>query len=201
MSDLSSSARGFLWQADLMTPIKLLVTALALTVCALLVAAQAQSKKLVQFTVTDPMNRFVTGLDQKTFEVVENGVRRPITGFWDVDSPMALAIVSDSPLAEASNFNRANDELIQARSVADALRQFSVAKNARKIMVVSTAFDTQALPEGIQVIKVNPNILIKAVVEAHNQYVLEFESGSTSASVEVVLQQPQGLPPLRAHVN
>jgi hypothetical protein len=68
---------------------------------------------------------------------------------------MALAIVSESPLAPASNFNRAGDELIQARSVADALRQLSVAKNARKIMVVSTAFDTQAVPEGIQVVKRN----------------------------------------------
>jgi hypothetical protein len=190
-----------LWQADLMMPRKLLFTALALTACALPVAAQVPSKRLVQFTVTDPLNRFVTGLDQKTFEVVENGAPRPITGFWGADSPMALAIVSESPLAEASKFNRADDELIQARSVADALRQLSVAKNARKIMVVSTAFDTQAVPGGIQVMKFNPNILIKAVVEAHNQYVLQFESGNTSAAVEVVLQQPQGLPPLRVHVN
>jgi hypothetical protein len=180
-----------------MMPSKLLFTALALTVCTVPVAAQTPSQRLVQFTVTDPLNRFVTGLDQKTFEVVENGAPRPITGFWGVDSPMALAIVSESPLAEASNFNRADDELIQARSVADALRQLSVAKNARKIMIVSTAFDTQAVPEAIQVMKLNPNILIKAVVEVHNQYVLQFESGKTSAAVEVVLQQPQGLPPLK----
>jgi hypothetical protein len=66
-----------------------------------------------------------------------------------------LAIVSESMLAEASNFNRPDDGLIQARSVADALRQLSVARNARKIMVVSTAFDTQSVPEGIQVMKVN----------------------------------------------
>jgi hypothetical protein len=184
-----------------MTPSRLLFTALALTVCALPVAAQVPSKRLVHFSVTDPLNRFVTGLDQKIFEVVENGGRRPVTGFWDVDSPVALAIVSESPLAEASNFNRADDELIQARSVADALRQLSVAKNARKIMVVSTAFNTQGVPEGIQVMKVNPDILIKAVVDAHNQYWLQFESGNTSAGVEVVLQQPQGLPPLRVHVD
>jgi len=114
---------------------------------------------------------------------------------------MALAIVSESPLTEAINFNRAGDELIQARSVADALRQFSVAKNARKIMVVSSAFDTQAVPEGIQVMKLNPNILMKGVVEAHNQYLLQFESGNTSAAVEVVLQQPRGFPPLRVHVD
>jgi hypothetical protein len=184
-----------------MTPGKLLFTALALTVCALPDAAQAPSDRMVQFTVTDPLNRFVTGLDRKIFEVIENGVRRPITGFEGVDSPMAVAIVSDSPLAEASNLNRADDELIQARSVADALRQLSVAKNARKVMVVSNAFDTQAVPPGIQVMKLNPDLLIKGVVEAHNQYLLRFESGNTSAAVEVVLQQPRGFPPLIVHVN
>lgn len=190
-----------MWNAGLMTPRRLLFMALALTVCALPVAAQAPSKRLVHFSVTDRLNCFVTGLDQKIFEVLENGVHRPVTGFWDGDSPVALAIVSESPLAEAINFNRADDELIQTRSVADALRQLSVAKNARKIMVVSTAFDTQAVPGGIQVMKVNPDILIKAVVDAHNQYWLQFESGSTSADIEVVVQQPQGLPPLRVHVD
>src|SRR5947209_2024721 len=182
-----------------MTTSRLPFTALALTVCTLPVAAQVSSRGLVHFTVTDRLNRFVTGLDQKIFEVVENGGRRRVIGFWDGDSPVSLAIVSDSPLSEASNFSRADDELIQARSVADALRQLSVAKNARKIMVVSTAFNTQAVPEGIQVMKVTPDILIKAVVDAHNQYWLQFESGNTSAGVEVVLQQPQGLPPLRVH--
>jgi hypothetical protein len=158
-------------------------------------------KRLVHFTVTDPLNRFVTGLDQKILEVVENGVRRTTTGFWDVDFPVALAIVSESTLAEASNFNRADDELIQARSVADALQQLSVAKNARKIMVVSTTFDTQAVPEGIQVMKVDPSILIKAAVDVHNQYWLQFESVNTPSGVEVVLQPPQGLPLLKVHVD
>ena len=173
---------------------------IVLNICALPLSAQLQSKRLVHVTVTDPLNRFVTGIEQERFQIVENGVHRPITDFSDVGSPISLAIVSETPVAVSSS-DRPNDELIQTRSVSDALRQLSASKNSRKALIVTTGADTHAIPESIQVVQTNPDNLSKWVVELRNQYLLQFESSNTSAKVEVVLQQPRGLPPLRTHLN
>jgi len=173
---------------------------IVLNICALPLSAQLQSKRLVHVTVTDPLNRFVTGIEQERFQIIENGVHRPITDFSDVGSPISLAIVSETPVAVSSS-DRPNDELIQTRSVSDALRQLSASKHSREALIVTTGADTHAIPESIQVVQTNPDNLSNWVVELRNQYLLQFESSNTSAKVEVVLQQPRGLPPLRPHLN
>ena len=161
--------------------------------------AQAQSMRVVHVTVTDPLNRFVTGLEQEQFQIVEKGVRRPITGFSDVNSPMTVAIVSETPLP-VNGSARSTDELIQAPSVSAALRQLLASKNARKALVVTTGGDTRGIPGNIQVVQTNPDIAFKWVVELRNQYLLQYESSDANSSVEVVLQQPRGLPPLQPHL-
>jgi len=172
-----------------------------LTTCAATLSAQAPAKRLLHVTITDPLHRFVTGIDQKNFAVVENGVRRPITDFAGVDSPLTLAIVSETPLAEANSFNRPNDELIQTNSLPEALRQLAASKNSRKTLILTTPPDARAIPPGIQVIQVNPDILQKTVIEAHNQYLLQFETPDTTAPVEVVLEPMRGFPPLKVNLN
>jgi hypothetical protein len=171
---------------------------IVLTVGVSRVSAQVSSKRHVAVSVTDPLHRFVSGLKQEHFELAENGVRRAITDFSSVDSPISLAIVSEEPLTAAGTFGP-EDELIQTRSLSDALRQLSASKNSRKALVITTATDTQAIPESIQTLQIDRANLLKAVVEVRNQYRLEFESSSPSASVEVVLKPPRGLPPLQPH--
>lgn len=173
---------------------------LVLTVSPSTLLAQAQSARVVHVTVTDPLNRFVTDIERERFQIVENGVRRPITGFSDVNSPITVAIVSETPLPVNSS-ERPTDELIQTRSVSDALRQLVASKNSRKTLVVTTGADTPAIPGNIQVVRTNPDNLSGWVVELRNQYLLQFESSDANAAVEVVLQQPQGLPPLRPHLK
>jgi hypothetical protein len=176
---------------------------IVLTMSTARLTAQGQTKRLARVTVTDPLNRFVTSLDQESFGVVENGVLRPITDFSSCDSPISLAIVSETPVAldSFSRPERPNDELIQTRSVSDAIQQLLASKNAKKSLIVTTGADTQAVPAGIQVVRSNPEILPKWVVELRNQYLVQFESANASARVEVVLKQPRGLPPLRPHLN
>jgi len=169
---------------------------IVLTVGAPRVSAQISSKRHVDVTVTDPLHRFVTGLGQEHFELVENGVRRAITGFSSVDSPISLAIVSEEPLPGVGPLGP-EDELIQTRSLSNALRQLSASKNSRKALVITTTTDIQAIPGGIQTLQIDRANVLKAVVEVRNQYRLEFESSSPSASVEVVLKPPRGLPPLQ----
>jgi hypothetical protein len=43
--------------------------------------------------VTDPYNRFVTGLDQDAFQVFEDGMEQKIVHFASRDTPASLAIV------------------------------------------------------------------------------------------------------------
>lgn len=164
-------------------------------VCQAPAFAQAESKRLLHVAVTDPLGRYVTGLLPEHFEVVENGVRRPLTGFADADSTMSLAIVSDTPVATV-NLDHA-DALIQTKSLTEAVRQLLTTKSARKALVVVSTADVRSIPTGIQVVRADPDGVVKTVIELRNQYQLEVESWSGSAAVEVLLKQPRGLPLLR----
>jgi hypothetical protein len=176
-------------------------TLLVVTVlCVSCVSVQAQSNRVLHVTVTDHLGRFVTGIEQEHFEIVANGIRQTITGFSDVDSAISVAIVGETQIPDLG-FKNPGDELIQTRSVPEALRQLSASKNLRKALVVTTAVDRQAIPTGIQVVQTHSEDVFKAVVEIRNEYVLQFESSNTSAGVEVVLKQPRGLPALQANLK
>src|SRR5579863_39560 len=48
---------------------------------------------LVPVAVTDPMQRFVTGLDRDNFKVFEDKTEREITQFSSEDAPMSVGLV------------------------------------------------------------------------------------------------------------
>jgi hypothetical protein len=162
-------------------------------------AQQALLNRAVYVSVTEPMNRFVTGLERENFEIAENGVRRTITGFSGVDSPIAVAFVGDVPSLVINRINAPAFELIRAQSLPDALRQLAASKNLRKALVIAGAVDTRQFPTGIQVLQGDPSTLEKAVAELPNQYLIRFESAEGSSSVDVVVRQPRGLPLLKAN--
>jgi VWFA-related protein len=51
---------------------------------------------LIPVTVTDPLNRFVTGLDQDVFDIMEDNVKQKITSFGSEDAPLSIGIVFDT---------------------------------------------------------------------------------------------------------
>ena len=76
---------------------------------------------LVPVTVTDPLNRFVGGLEQTDFKVFEDQVEQKIVSFGGEDTPLSIGIVFDtsgsmgnkiqmSRLAVAEFFKLANPE-------------------------------------------------------------------------------------------
>jgi Ca-activated chloride channel family protein len=50
---------------------------------------------LIPATITDPMNRLVTGLERQNFELFENGRRQEIRHFSSEDAPISLGVIFD----------------------------------------------------------------------------------------------------------
>jgi VWFA-related protein len=51
---------------------------------------------LIPVTVTDPLNRFVTGLDQDSFKVYEDKAEQKLVSFGSEDAPLSIGIVFDT---------------------------------------------------------------------------------------------------------
>jgi Ca-activated chloride channel family protein len=62
---------------------------------------------LVPVTITDPMNRLVTGLEQEDFQVFENNVRQRIATFASEDAPVSIGIIFDLSGSMSSKLIRA----------------------------------------------------------------------------------------------
>jgi Ca-activated chloride channel family protein len=95
---------------------------------------------LIPVTVTDPMNRFVTGLDKENFKVFEDKKEQPISQFSSEDAPLSVGVVFDcsgsmghklekSRLAVAQFFKTANPEdeffLVQFSDAAELVQPFT----------------------------------------------------------------------------
>ena len=52
---------------------------------------------LVPVTVTDPLNRLVTGLEREDFQVYENNGEERIASFASEDAPVSIGIILTSP--------------------------------------------------------------------------------------------------------
>jgi Ca-activated chloride channel family protein len=63
----------------------------------------------VKVSVTDPLNRYVTGLEQEHFKIFEDKVEQPITHFSQQSAPISAGIIFDvsGSMKENSNINAA----------------------------------------------------------------------------------------------
>ncbi len=67
---------------------------------------------LVPVTVTDPMNRLVTGLEQSDFQVFDDNSRQKITSFSCDDAPVSIGIIFDLSGSMTSKLVRARDAIL-----------------------------------------------------------------------------------------
>src|SRR5205823_8791735 len=51
---------------------------------------------LINVTVTDPLNRFVTGLEKEHFRLYEDKVEQQISDFSSEDAPISIGLVFDT---------------------------------------------------------------------------------------------------------
>jgi Ca-activated chloride channel family protein len=118
----------------------------------------------VPVTVTDPLNRFVTGLGKNTFRLFEDGIEQEIVQFSSQDAPVSIGIVFDasasmggklqeSRQALARFFKTANPEddffLVQFSDRPELISGFTTNTGQLQNKVTFSPSDKRAVLDGI----------------------------------------------------
>ena len=120
---------------------------------------------LVPLTVTDPMNRLVTGLEAPNFEVFDDNAGQVIKTFSTEDAPVTIGIVFDLSGSMGSKFVRARkalSEFLRTSNPADEF--FVVGFNDKPAVIVDYTSDPEDIEARMVMLKPeNRTALIDAV--------------------------------------
>jgi len=92
---------------------------------------------LVPVTITDPMNRLVTGLDKENFEVYENKQEQELRTFSSEDAPVSIGVIFDMSGSMSSKIERAREAVIEFFKTANPQDEFFMIAFADKPQEVS----------------------------------------------------------------
>jgi len=81
---------------------------------------------LVPVTVTDPMNRLVTGLEKSDFQVYDNNNQQKISSFACDDAPVSIGIIMDLSGSMTSKLVRAKDAILEFIKTSNPQDEFFV---------------------------------------------------------------------------
>ena len=79
---------------------------------------------LVPVTITDPMNRLVTGLDKENFTLFEGKDLQDIRHFSSEDAPVSLGVIFDMSGSMSSKIERAREAVIEFFKAANPQDEF-----------------------------------------------------------------------------
>jgi Ca-activated chloride channel family protein len=79
---------------------------------------------LVNVTVTDPLNRLVTGLEKENFRVYEDGVEQEVVTLSSEDIPVSIGLVFDMSGSMSDKVDKARQAAVQFMRTANPLDQF-----------------------------------------------------------------------------
>jgi len=79
---------------------------------------------LVPVTITDPMNRLVTGLEKDNFQLFEGNSPQEIRTFSSEDAPVSLGVIFDSSGSMSSKMDRAKEAVIEFFKTANPQDEF-----------------------------------------------------------------------------
>ena len=119
----------------------------------------------VQATVTDPMNRLVTGLEKENFEVSDTSLPQTIKYFSSEDAPITIGVVFDLSGSMASKFFRARKALTEFLRTSNPQDEFFVVGfNDRPSVIVDYTSDPDDVEARMVMLKPeNRTALIDAV--------------------------------------
>ena len=120
---------------------------------------------LVPFTVTDPMNRLVTGLERENFQVYDNNYAQTIKSFATEDAPLSIGIVLDLSGSMQSKFVRARKALSEFLRTSNPQDEFFVVGfNDRPAVLVDYTSDVEDVEARMVMLKPeNRTALIDAI--------------------------------------
>jgi Ca-activated chloride channel family protein len=81
---------------------------------------------LIPVTVTDPLNRLVTGLERDNFSVYEMNALQKIKSFSSEDSPVSIGIIFDLSGSMSNKILRARDSILEFLRTANPQDEFFV---------------------------------------------------------------------------
>ena len=79
---------------------------------------------LVPVTITDPMNRLVTGLDKENFNIFEGKEVQEIRHFSSEDAPVSLGVIFDMSGSMSSKIERAREAVMEFFKTANPQDEF-----------------------------------------------------------------------------
>jgi VWFA-related protein len=101
---------------------------------------------LIPVAVTDPMSRFVTGLERENFRVYEESVEQPISQFSSEDAPLSIGIVFDTSGSMGAKLARSRHAVTQFMKTANPQDEFFlVVFNDRPELVQSFTKETEEI--------------------------------------------------------
>lgn len=79
---------------------------------------------LVPVTITDPMNRLVTGLDRKNFAVFEGKDEQEIRHFSSEDAPISLGVIFDMSGSMSNKIDKSKEAVVEFFKTANPQDEF-----------------------------------------------------------------------------
>jgi Ca-activated chloride channel family protein len=79
---------------------------------------------LVPVTITDPLNRLVTGLEKENFQLFEGNSSQEIRSFSSEDAPVSLGVIFDSSGSMSSKMERAKEAVMEFFKTANPQDEF-----------------------------------------------------------------------------
>jgi len=92
---------------------------------------------LVPVTITDPMNRLVTGLDKENFQLFEGKDKQEIRHFSSEDAPVSIGVIFDVSGSMVSKIERAREAVLEFFKTANPQDEFFMIAFADKPQEVS----------------------------------------------------------------
>jgi Ca-activated chloride channel family protein len=79
---------------------------------------------LVNVTITDPLNRLVTGLEKENFRVYEDGVEQEVVTLSREDVPVSIGLIFDTSGSMSDKVDKARQAAVEFMRTANPLDQF-----------------------------------------------------------------------------
>jgi len=100
----------------------------------------------IPVTVTDPLNRFVTGLEKEHFKLFEDKVEQNILQFSSEDAPLSIGIVFDTSGSMGPKLQKSRQAVVQFFKTANAEDEFFLIEfSDRPELVVPFTSDTEEI--------------------------------------------------------